>query len=109
MKKFRAMVEDRDSSEYGFTVSGEALTLSVNKSKHNNLMEISFSGSRILTKLPSVETLKDEYGEQDWDTLEKMYRVFTKKYSAEAEKLLNKFEQDLNKIVIEMQDEVGKL
>lgn len=109
MRNFRTIAEERDSSEYGLTVDGEALKLSISKAKHHNLMELTFSGSRLLPSLPSVESLKDEYQEDDWDNIEKMYKKFTEKRSEEIEKIVKKFETDLNNVVIEMQKEMGKL
>lgn len=108
MKKFRTLVEEHDSSYLGLRVDGEALTVRIKQAKHNDLMELSFEGTRVLSQLKSVEHLKGEYREEDWDSIEKTYTNVTKKYSAEIDKLVHTFEKDLNKLVIAMQKDLGK-
>lgn len=110
MKTFKDIVisEDKDSSEYGLTVSGEALTVEIKQAKYNNLMDLTFSGSRMLAKVQSAETLKGEYREEDWNNIDKLYKKLTKKYANDIEKLVNKFETELNKVVIDFEKETGK-
>lgn len=108
MKTFRELAEAKDFSEYGLTVDGEALSVSINKAKYNDLMEIEFKGNRVLSKVKSAESLKGEYREEDWNTIDKLYKKLTKKYAGEIEKLVNTFEKELNKVVIDFEKETGK-
>jgi len=109
MKTFRDLLEDKDNSEYGLTIYGEALNVSIKKAKFNDLMEINFSGSRILPSLKSVEMLKSEYNDYDYLAIDKIYDKITKKASIDIEKLTKAFEKDLNKIIVSMEKETKKL
>ena len=62
-------------------------------------MELSFSGTKTLTKLKSVETIKAQYVEEDWLTIEKLYSKITTEASKDLDKLVSSFEKDLNSII----------
>ena len=62
-------------------------------------MELSFSGTKTLTKLKSVETIKAQYVEEDWLTIEKLYSKITTEASKDLDKLVSSFEKDLNLII----------
>lgn len=100
--------EERKSNEYGLDVSGHLLDLSI-KMQKNKLIEISVQGKKTLVKLKSVETLKREYAEENHKEIEKIWKNLAERESVKIEKLVQKFEDDLNSIIIEMEKEIAKL
>lgn len=112
MKTFKDLAVNEsvttDSSEFGFRVYGEVLTVQLNQHTASNLMDLTFSGTRTLPRVKSVENIKAEYREEDWINIEKLYSKMNKKYGKEAEKLVKDFEAKLNKIVVEMEKETSK-
>lgn len=100
--------EERKSNEYGLDVSGHLLDLSVKMGK-NKLIEIFVHGKKTLVKLKSVETLKREYTEENHKEIENIWKELADRESAKIEKLVQKFEDDLNSIIIEMEKEIAKL
>lgn len=102
------LAEARSSNEYGLDVSGHLLDLSI-KMANNKLVQINISGKKTLVKLKSVETLKREYTEEDHKEIEKIWKELADRESAKIEKLVQKFEDDLNSIVLEMEKEIAKL
>lgn len=107
-REFLKLNEDKSSNEYGLSASGELMGVEIYMQR-NNLMEISVKGKRTLGKLKSVERLKTEYSEEEWDYIEKKWKEASNKNSAKIEKLVQKFEDDLNKIVIDMQKEIDDI
>lgn len=107
-REFLKLNEDKSSNEYGLTASGQLMEVEIYMQK-NNLMEISIKGKRTLGKLKSVERLKSEYSEEDWNKIEKKWKETSSKNSTKIEKLVQKFEDDLNKIVIDMQKEIDDI
>ncbi len=75
----------------------------------NKLVEIIVQGKRTLVKLKSVETLKREYAEENHKEIEKIWKELSDKESVKIEKLVQKFEDDLNSIIVEMEKEIAKL
>ena len=104
-REYLKLNEDKSSNEFGLTASGQLMEVEIYMQK-NNLMEISIKGKRTLGKLKSVERLKSEYSEEDWNFIEKKWKETSSKNSTKIEKLVQKFEDDLNKIVIDMQKEI---
>ena len=102
------MNEERKSNEYGLDVSGHLLDLSI-KMQKNKLIEISVQGKKTLAKLKSVETLKREYAEENHKEIEKIWKNLAERESAKIEKLVQKFEDDLNSIIVEMEKEIAEL
>jgi len=102
------ITEEVISDYNGLTVYGDLITLSLNKAKYNNLMEIEVSGKFTLSNLKSAERLKSEYSEEDWDTIEKIWNRLSEKYGNKIEKQIKKFEQDLNNTIIDMEKELEK-
>lgn len=107
-REFLKLNEDKSSNEYGLTASGQLMEVEIYMQK-NNLMEISVKGKRTLGKLKSVERLKSECSEEDWNKIEKKWKETSSKNSTKIEKLVQKFEDDLNKIVIDMQKEIDDI
>ena len=112
MKKlgtFREFLEEsRKSNEYGLDVEGQLIDLSI-KMQKNKLVEISVQGKRTLVKLKSIETLKREYTDDNHKELERIWKNLAEKESAKIEKLVQKFEENLNSIIVEMEKEIAKL
>jgi hypothetical protein len=102
------LTEERYADVNGFTINGNLINLHIRKGKFNDLMEIKADGARMLTKLKSAETIKSEYNEEDWPTIEKIWEKTSNKRAKEAEKILAKFENELNKLVIEMEKDFSK-
>ena len=102
------MTEERSSNEYGLKTSGHIMDVDIIMSK-SGLMQIDISGKRTLAKLKSVDKLKKEYQESDWKEIEKIWKQLSEEKSIKVEKLLQKFEDDLNKIVIEMEREIENI
>ena len=102
------MNEERKSNEYGLDVSGHLLDLSI-KMQKNKLIEISVQGKKTLVKLKSVETLKREYTEENHKEIESIWKNLANKESAKIERLVQKFEDDLNSIIVEMEKEIAEL
>ncbi len=100
--------EERKSNEYGLDVSGHLLDLSI-KMQKNKLIEISVQGKKTLVKLKSVETLKREYTEENHKEIEKIWKNLAERESVKIEKLVQKFEDDLNSIIVEMEKEIAEL
>ena len=100
--------EERKSNEYGLEVSGQLLDLTVKMGK-NKLIEIIVNAKRTLPKLKSIEILKKEYTEDNFKELERIWKNLADKESAKIEKLVQKFEEDLNSIIVEMEKEIAKL
>lgn len=100
--------EDRDSDFNGLRVNGQVISVSIQKAKFNDLMEMKVEGSYPLTRLKSAEALKSEYEEKDWIQLEKIWAKMAESKSKDIEKLVKKFESDLNKIVVEMEKDISK-
>jgi hypothetical protein len=100
--------EERKSNEYGLDVSGHLLDLSI-KMQKNKLIEISVQGKKTLVKLKSVETLKREYAEENHKEIEKIWKNLAERESVKIEKLVQKFEDDLNSIIVEMEKEIAEL
>lgn len=106
---FREFLEEsRKSNEYGLDVQGHLLDVSI-KMQKNKLVEISVYGKKTLVKLKSVETLKREYAEENHKEIENIWKELADRESAKIEKLVQKFEEDLNSIVVEMEKEIAKL
>lgn len=102
------VTEEVQSDFNGLTVYGDLITLDVRRAKFNNLMEILIKGNFTLSNLKSAERLKDEYREEDWDTIEKIWSKLSAKYGSKIEKQIKKFEQDLNNTIIDMEKELDK-
>lgn len=102
------LAESRKSDEYGLDVQGHLLDLSIRMQK-NKLVQLEVSGKKTLVKLKSIESLKREYDEENHKELEKIWKGIAESESAKIEKLVQKFEEDLNEIVLEMEKEISKL
>lgn len=105
---FNRMTEGHSATYHGIYVDGTVLDVNIEKAEFTNLMKIEFSGSKTLTGLKSVESLKSEYQESDWGKLEKYWENLAKKKSVEIDKLVKKFEKDLNSIIVSMEKDLSK-
>jgi hypothetical protein len=101
--------ETYDSSYTGLDAYGDLFNISIAQSKNNNLMEIVVQGRQTLSSIKSAETLKSEYQEKDWITIEKLWAKMAHKRGKEIDTLLHKFEKDLNKVVVQMQKDMDVL
>ncbi len=100
--------ETRDSDYNGIYVTGNALEVKIDRMQYNNMMQIQFSGNRALTSLKSADTLKSEYDDSDHSKLEKYWANLAKSKSIEIEKLVNRFEKDLNSVIVSMEKDLSK-
>ena len=111
MSKFKDFVninEEKWSDYNGMTVMGQFVKIKLEKAKYNNLMELKIEGNMPLIRLKSAESIKDDYNEKDWVKIEKIWAEMTKRESARLEKVVDTFEKELNKIVIDMEKEMSK-
>lgn len=92
----------------GLMAKGQVISVSVFKQRYNNLMEFIVDGQSILPKLKSADSIKDEYDEKDHDQIDKMYTQISETYSKEIEKLVVKFEKDLNNVISSMEKTINK-
>ncbi len=90
---------DKSSSENGFKVYGDVLSVELYKAKHNETMNLEYTGSKMIQGLKSAETLKGEYQAKDWSQIEKLFKNLNKSYCNETAVLVKKFETDMNKII----------
>lgn len=102
------LAEARKGTEYGLDVQGHLLDVSI-KMQKNRLMEVVVQGKKTLNKLKSIEVLKREYTEDNHKELEIIWKELAEKESAKVEKLVQKFEEELNDIILEMEKEIAKL
>ena len=102
------LAEAKKSNEYGLEVQGELLDVSI-KMQKNKLVQVEVQGKRTLSNLKSIETLKREYSEDNHKELERIWKNLADKESAKIEKLVQKFEENLNSIIVEMEKEIAKL
>jgi len=110
LKRFKDFIqESEDSSEYGLSVYGDILHVELKKEEHINLISINYSGDKILTKLKSIQTLRNEYKEDYWGELDKIYSKETDKASKNIDKAVKKFESEINKILKDFETTIGKL
>lgn len=96
---FREVIVEKvevDADEVGITAYGDILSVFIAKAKSNDLMELEIKGSKVLGKVKSLETLKGEYKEEDWDNLEKLYAKYTHNASTYVEKAIKEFEKNIN-------------
>jgi hypothetical protein len=107
--KFKDLInEETSSNEFGLSASGKVLYASIKKADNNNLVELNVQGKRTLIDIPSVETLQDEYNEEDADKLSKIWEKLAKDKSKDLEKAIKSFESDLEKIISSMEKELKK-
>lgn len=104
-----SIAESRDSSDYGFSADGQALSISISKSLSNNLMEMTFSGNMTLSRVPSVEDFKTDTNEKSWIKIEKNYKKISEKYSKDLEKSINDYEKKLNDLVISFEKNLNTI
>ena len=98
---FRDILEkvESDSDYNGLRVYGEDLNVSLRIGKHNDLMDLKYDGGGMKSKIRSVENVKNEYQEEDWTKIEKMYDKIFKEASADITKLVAKFEKEMDGIL----------
>ena len=110
LKRFKDFIqESEDSSEFGLSVYGDILRVVLKKEEYTNLLSISYSGDKMLTKLKSIQTLRNEYQESDWDKLDIIYSKATNKASKNIDKAVKKFESEINKVLKDFETTIGKL
>jgi len=97
------------SDEVGITGYGDIVSVFIKKAKHNDLMEVEVQGNKTLPKIKSLETLLGQYKEDDWVTLEKIYKKYTAEASSEVAKAITEFEKSLAKAFKILEVRTGKL
>ena len=91
--------EENYYSVAGFSADAEVISVSVEKHKYNNLMQLTISGTRTLVDMKSYPQVKDE----------DKYEEASKKYSLLLETLLQDFEVKLNNLILDFSNEVSKI
>jgi len=100
---------DISSDEIGITGYGDIVSVFIKKAKYNDLMELEVKGSKILPKIKSLESLLGQYKEDDWNTLEKIYKKYTAEASSDVAKAITEFEKNLAKAFKILEVRTGKL
>lgn len=108
--KFSTLVNEEILTDYnGISVFGDFVHLFVQKAKNNDTMGIVINGTKHLSKMKSAESIKSEYAEKDWITIEKMWTNVAKKYESKISSIVQNFEKELIKITDDMTKDIKNI
>jgi len=87
---------------------GSIADLHLQKSHSNNLLELSMDLKRSVTFVKSLDSIKAEYEESQYDEIEKRYAKIEQSYTKDFHKIHKDFEKDINLLLQKMGKDIKK-